>query len=84
MLKSSKTLEKDIDRLKRQSGNQNRIKERLLAEITQTEKKLNGTFLSILAPFDTNFRWKRETTGKTVRIRIDKNAKRGGTDKAGA
>ena len=44
MLNPNKTLEKDIDRLKRQSGNQNRIKERLLAEITQTEKKLKGTF----------------------------------------
>merc|ERR1711892_94329 len=34
-------LEKDIDKLKRQSDTQSKVKERLLAEIDQIEKKLN-------------------------------------------
>merc|ERR1739838_985344 len=35
------TLEKDIDKLKRQSDIQNKVKERLVGEIEQIEKKLN-------------------------------------------
>merc|ERR1711892_797780 len=39
-------LEKDIDKLKRQSDTQAKVKERLLAEIDQIEKKLNDNKLT--------------------------------------
>ena len=65
------TLEKDIDKLKRQSEIQNKVKERLVGEIEQIEKKLKEESEKLKAKekeFETSKMQKEEE-----RIKLERN-----------